>query len=502
MAHKLYSLVRPRWSARYVVSVLLISYLLFCTLADMPLLSSKLPPYSGQYDVGTIDIEAPCGGRRVSDHVFRDTGAHPFELDTVLFSLFYPAVKDAAAKRPLHRWAPRPLSLHAEGYARFAHFNNVLMRQAMAGGLWALVGRTTVPAKVDVPLHGTSQTMRGYEMERPIDAYGLPEFPVIVFSHGMASSRTSYTQYCGELASRGFIVAAIEHRDGSGPGSEVWNGTSRRRVMHFGPDELEPVPDIEAFKAMQLAFREAEVEETVRVLRMLNAGKGFEIFKSNPRQEGQDLGEWRERLNMNSMVIAGHSYGATLAMQALKQGPTDARPFIGAVILDPGKQSGPLNDDIHVPILIVNSESWSKKHTIFHGRPHFDTIKDIVEKVNNEIRKFAWFVTSKGTTHPSCTDAPLIEPFLLSWTTGSTINAHEGVLQYVRIATDFLSYLKDGHRRGVMKEPVTHPEYDHDIRDEGRIKHMEENGIGKYWQIHACPSTECAVYGFCGLEQD
>lgn len=487
-------LSRPRWSVKSVLCSAVAFYVLIHLLFDMPLLSSKLPQPTGQFNVGTIDIEVPC--ERRTPNVVNKEGEQAFELDTVLFSLYYPTNKDAVSKTH-HPWIPKPLSLKGEGYARFVGINNFLTNNLFTFGLWSLVGSTEIPAHVDTPLHGTFKTYLNYEAEHPLDGdYGRPTFPVIVFSHGMASSRTDYTAYCSELASRGIIVAAIEHRDGSGPASTIMkNETEPKHLFHVTPNMIEPTPDILDFKVMQLALRQAEVEETVRVLRMLNDGRGEEVFRSNSRSEGRDLAEWRGRLNTDLFLIGGHSYGATLALQALKGAPSESLPFVGGIILDPGKHSGPLNDDVGVPIVVVHSQSWSAKHSLFQGRPHFSVVKDLVQKIIDEKKKFAWFVTSKGTTHPSVTDAPLIEPFLLSWTTGSTINAHEGVLQYVTITEQLVDFLRAGHRHSILREEITHPEYDENVR-------AFDASLSKYWQIHMAPTTACPAPGYCGLDDD
>ena len=93
---------------------------------------------------------------------------------------------------------------------------------------------------------------------------------------------------------------------------------------------------------------------------------------------------------------------------------------------------------------------------------------------------------SGGTTHPSVTDAPLIEPMLLSWTTGSTIDVKEGIHQYVKVSTEFLTYQRTGKKQGLLAQDVTHPLYDKDTRTDERRQNLPAE-YEKYWQIHVAP---------------
>jgi platelet-activating factor acetylhydrolase len=242
------------------------------------------------------------------------------------------------------------------------------------------------------------------------------------------------------------------------------------------------------FKEEQLNFRQAEIEETIKVLRSINEGHGADVFHSNRRHEGRQLEHWADCLDFEQLTVGGHSFGATGALQALKGSPSGSIPARGGIILDPGKSSGPLNHDIDVPILVIHSNSWSSKHSIFFGRPHFETVKELVDGVLSRTGA-SWFLTSLGTSHPSVTDAPLIEPVLLSWTTGATIDVREGVHQYVSVSKAFLDFLKSGRRRGILAEEVTHPQYGQDGRDDKRKKEMPKY-IAKYWQIHVAPSAK------------
>lgn len=75
--------------------------------------------------------------------------------------------------------------------------------------------------------------------------------------------------------------------------------------------------DNDAFKIAQLSMRQAEVEEAFAVLRSINEGKGAEIFQMNSRKEGEHLERWTNRLDIDQLVVGGHSFGATLAVSEL-----------------------------------------------------------------------------------------------------------------------------------------------------------------------------------------
>ncbi|KAF4956917.1 hypothetical protein FSARC_11434 [Fusarium sarcochroum] len=472
-------LVRPRLTWRYVVCSVIGVYVLYCFITWQPFFSSRLPAYSGPHEVGAIDLEIPLEKpKRISDTLLKETKEPAFEVESVLFTVYYPTVKGASSRGSLHHWVPKPLSLTAEGYARAAGVNNFLIRPIFTFALWLFVGTIKIPAKVDVPILG-SEEKEGQK------------FPVMVFSHGAVSSRTDYTHYLGELASRGHVIAALEHRDGSCPGTMVQIKDKKdRRVFLLKQGDLisDPPMNDTILKREQLAVRTEEILQTIRVLQDVNEGKGSDVFTSSSRHEGQSLAAFANRLDFNHLTINGHSYGATGALQALKTANSSAaNPAIGGIALDPGKSSGQLNTEVPVPLLVVHSNSWSKTHSIFFGRPHFDTVVDLVRGVRDKVGA-AWFLTSIGTAHPSVTDAPLLQPLLLNFATGATADVQKALGEYVKVTLDFLDFVKTGKRNGVLNEEVTHEKYGEWVSEEREKTFPKE--YAEYWEVHVCPADQ------------
>ncbi|KAF2181699.1 hypothetical protein K469DRAFT_713302 [Zopfia rhizophila CBS 207.26] len=468
-------------------------------------ITSPLPPYTGPHEVGILDLEVEVEKKVINNAILKETGQPAFELSTIAITLYYPStpIRPSPSKsQPLARpWLPQPISLIGTGYARLAHVYFPPFQALFTFTMWLLGSKTVVPGTVDAPLlskpgevlvdesgvvAGLGKVVGNKGELRKEDEEGDDDegkFPLVVFTHGMAGMSQSYSHYLGSIASHGVVVAAIEHRDGSGPGSIIhFKGEKERTVWHVQVEDLEHDPPMTAsdLKVAQLAFRETEAIETIRLFRMLNAGHGDLIQNLKPNSPRTVLPAFKNRLNMSAITIAGHSYGATGALQALKNAPSEELPLNGAIALDPGKGSGKLNEEIEVPVLVMNSGQWTEKQTEFYGLGwHFDVVKKIVEDA-----KKGWFMTLTGSAHPSCTDAPLIVPWIMKLVTGTTLDPRVALKEYADVSVEFLEYLRDGKRRRVLKSEVTSP--DGSLGDREKRKKVRGKE-GAEWEVHVAP---------------
>ncbi|KAI2804088.1 Platelet-activating factor acetylhydrolase [Blomia tropicalis] len=114
----------------------------------------------------------------------------------VLVRLYYPAKEDGKVNNPMlwANWLPH--EYYKQGYLDVAGLRSPLLRN--------LLERINSKKAVFIP------AIRDAKL-----AAVQRKLPVVVFSHGLGACRTTYSSICCELASHGFVVAAVEHRDNS-----------------------------------------------------------------------------------------------------------------------------------------------------------------------------------------------------------------------------------------------------------------------------------------------
>jgi pimeloyl-ACP methyl ester carboxylesterase len=155
-----------------------------------------------------------------------------------------------------------------------------------------------------------------------------PGFPVLVFSPGYGTSCTVYQSFFEDLASNGYVVAAIDHPFVSGITVSVDD-----RVC----PPLEP-ENKEKFLRAHLPTMIADISFVIDRLQVLNDDTSHTFYN---------------RFDMRRIASFGHSYGGAVAVQAC----LDAPNIVAAINID-----GSLWGDGHLkpndkPMLIINNNA-------------------------------------------------------------------------------------------------------------------------------------------------
>ncbi|MCM2314797.1 MAG: hypothetical protein NDJ92_06555 [Thermoanaerobaculia bacterium] len=200
----------------------------------------------------------------------------------------------------------------------------------------------------------------------PIKVYapksGEAPFPVIIFSHGLGSSRQGYVYLGREWASRGFVSIHVQHVASD---SELMRTKGRWKIFRA------------AYNSEEYADRPRDVSFVIDVMEARAAGA-----------EGGEI--WR-KLDLARVGVGGHSYGAhtalTLVGMLVNFPDVGARSFRdervkAALILSPPTMDWSPNlrdfEAIDVPTMHMSGtrdSSWFWMTTLKHRRRAFDAIR-------------------------------------------------------------------------------------------------------------------------------
>jgi len=217
------------------------------------------------------------------------------------------------------------------------------------------------------------------------------KWPVIIFSHGMGCSRFAYSRICTDLASHGFLVGAVEHRDGSACLSfSMGEAGERKLIPHLRVTEADNEYLVRHTQLLQRA------QEAARALDLVTSlAKGETVANVLTNKQDFDLSMFTERLELSSPVMAGHSFGGATTLLALHQ----EQRFKQGLVLD--GWLFPLRDyqlSPSQPIVFINTES-------FASRLNIERTKSFLKGSGTAKRRMVFI---KGSVHQNHIDAPLI----------------------------------------------------------------------------------------------
>ncbi|CAI4227415.1 unnamed protein product [Auanema sp. JU1783] len=315
--------------------------------------------------MGTGAYRVGCSDLMIKDSKDGDSG--------VFMRIYYPNEKEQPEPQAHPLWLPRKEYLEGlAGYLkqssrRLQFFSNWIVGEKRSSAGWHLPLAGT---NKSIPISTSMPTISSKTHKIPSSrsfSVTQPNFPVVVFSHGLAGCRHFYSTYCSSLASYGYVVAAIEHRDYSACWTyklipDVLSGRAKERAVHM--KLLESGDKEFKIRSQQLSKRVSECVKTLHVLEELCMG----TLDNQSIMEGNDFDwtQFKNRLSLSKTAIAGHSFGGATAMAAT----AFSTEFQASLVLD--GWMFPLDADHYVragqPTLFLNAKKWQWKENLKNMR--------------------------------------------------------------------------------------------------------------------------------------
>ncbi|KAJ3070816.1 Platelet-activating factor acetylhydrolase [Podochytrium sp. JEL0797] len=338
-------------------------------------LITPAPKFKGAFPVGTTSLETKPE---------TTTGYGVFA------SLFYPADLASATNPTYSKWDLAPPNFLATEIVRFIGISLRIVTWALS---W-FIARFNLFAFQNAPLVSKAQFPA--------------KIPVVIFSHGLAGNQTMYAQLVSTLAARGFLVLAVEHREGSACASARNAYTDSIPFTEPPPEGPEAVQ----FRVTQLQQRVREVNESFRLLESLNKGESIDNLLGNTAEL-----DWTGRLDLENCVLMGHSFGGATVLCALQE---EGHPFSCGIALDPWMYAVRNSQPITTPLLSIQSEH-------FHWTSNLSSLRTLWNAPTaSPLNQFA---VIPNTQHNAISDFSMLFPQSMRWIVQGGYVSSDALLQ-------------------------------------------------------------------------
>ncbi|CAG7848628.1 SubName: Full=Uncharacterized protein {ECO:0000313/EMBL:CCA70463.1} [Serendipita indica DSM 11827] len=375
-----------------------------------------LPRINGTYHVATSFWSIPFAKRVFGTAKFKSSQLPVFALEEAGVQVFYPCEKPQSRRAFGVEWLHRVLTLDILPY------------------------RLLLSAIIKMPLF----------RDTPLKAHpDGAEWPLVIFSHGLAGTRTTYSQICSRIAAQGYVVLAIEHRDGTGP-SSIYPIDGKRgphyylNVQNLDWDEKLKNPETPMpLRTQQLDVRYVEILEVFKAFKEIVSGNDSVV-------------------TVSSIIFTGHSFGGCTGFHILTHSPPkgyDCLPISKAIIHDPWMEPFPAdfeqrvvreNQAFSIPVIVINSEEFTL------WKSHFVRQDTLLKPWVSRAGENAAFVTLVGSRHMAFSDFPLITPLNKQRAIAYHDDIHE--LSMAFLEGRIPAYLKSIHKRATMTMSVENPD--------------------------------------------
>ncbi|CAH1100663.1 unnamed protein product [Psylliodes chrysocephalus] len=228
----------------------------------------------------------------------------------------------------------------------------------------------------------------------------------IIFSHGLGGSRFLYSKISIDLASHGFLVACLEHRDNSSCHTYYYSSQedaaeNKKTVIDFqhipfGENHYEK-------RNAQIKQRSIECIETIDFFKRLNSGtvpKNILDDVEERKDNNFRLDDLVGKIDINNFTLFGHSFGAATVLYTLPK----RKEIKQTVLLDPWMfpiKNENIHEIVDIPLLFVNTQT-------FHIDSNVKAMAKFMTKNNREM------YTIRQSTHENQTDTVLISRYWLN----------------------------------------------------------------------------------------